>query len=321
VSLENDRNHARINVSTKPSVSLIMVLKNAMPHLPAAIASVRAQTCSDWELVIQDAVSTDGSLDVLRDALRDMPSASLRSEPDAGVGDAVNRALARCRANIVGFIDGDNLLEPGAVQRVVDHFTSEPDCAAAYAPTRVIDEEGTELSRFAAGPFDVLKLLCFELVPPFATAFFRRDLCSSALRTDDTLRTCADFDIWLRLSHLRIAELAVPLAATRICRISRSRESALYERFCADKTTALERYFASQPDSPLLRSVRRAARAGLYLWAAESVLEIEGPTACFVQWCDRAAEVDPSSRRLRALRRKAMNHKPLEVPVTAIGAA
>lgn len=298
-----------------------MVLKNAMPHLPAALSSVRAQSRDDWELVIQDAVSTDGSLDVLREALRDMPSASLRSEPDAGVGDAVNRALARCRANVVGFIDGDNLLEPDAVRSVVEHFASVPDCAALYAPTRVIDEEGAELSRFAAGPFDVLKLLTFELVPPFATAFFCRDLCGSALRTDDMLRTCADFDIWLRLSHLRIDELPQSLAATRVCRISRSCESALYERFCADKTTAMERYFSSQPDSPLLRSVRRASGAGLYLWAAESVLEIEGPSECFTRFCDRAAAIDPSSRRLRAVRRKATQHQTRSVPSPTAGVA
>lgn len=287
-----------------PMVSLIMVVKDGMPHLPEAIASVRRQTSRDFELIVQDAVSTDGSIDVLRRELGGRAWAKMVSEPDAGVGDAVNRALDRCNGTLVGFIDADNLLEPDAVARVTEHFAIHADCAVAYSASRMIDEEGRELSVFRAGPFDLTKLLLFELVPPFATAFFHREKCGNSLRSDVSLRTCADFDIWLRLSHLSIHEIDHVLAATRICAISRSREASLYERFCRDKSTVLERFFSQQPDVPVIRSLKKQAYVGLYLWAAESVLELDGPGERFTQWCDKAAAIDPAHRRLNWLRRK-----------------
>ena len=298
-------------------VSLIMVVKDGMPHLPEAIASVRRQTSQDFELIVQDAVSTDGSVEVLHRELGGQAWASVVSEPDAGVGDAVNRALDRCTGTLVGFIDADNMLEPDAVARVTEHFATHPECAVTYSATRMIDEEGRDLSVFRAGPFELTKLLLFELVPPFATAFFHREKCGSNLRSDVSLRTCADFDIWLRLSHLSIHEIDQALAATRICAISRSREASLYERFCRDKSTALERFFSQQPDLPVMRSLKRQAYVGLYLWAAESVLELDGPGERFSHWCDQAAALDPAHRRLNWLRRKGLQRRT-QAPVAGI---
>src|SRR5262249_24903502 len=101
---------------SQPRVSLILCVKNGMPYLRDAPPSAAAQTCRDFELVVQDGASTDGSLELLRSATG-LPEVSLVSAPDAGLGDGCNRAIRRCRGDIVGTIDADNLLEPDAVAR------------------------------------------------------------------------------------------------------------------------------------------------------------------------------------------------------------
>jgi hypothetical protein len=284
-------------MDSQPLVSLILCVKNGMPYLPEALASVRAQTYRHFELVVQDGGSTDGTLAVL-DSLAGIPGIHVLSEPDGGVGDAYRRALDRCRGEIVGSIDADNLLEPDALAHVVDAFVAHPDGAAIYGSNRMIDTESAAVSVFVPGDFDLVRLVCCDLVPPFATAFFGRAACGAALRFEPTLRTCADFDLWLRLGHLPIRRIEPVLASTRLSNRSMTRRAETYEQFCRDKLAALAAYFAAERQSPLLAALHRHAVAGVYTWAAESVLDLEGPSERFHGFCEQASAVWPGSERL-----------------------
>src|SRR4051812_31760457 len=107
-----------------PLVSLILCVKNGMPYLPDALASVAGQSHRNIELVVQDAESNDGTLEALAAVSNRLPVVDVVSEPDAGIGDAYNRAIARCRGEIVGSIDADNVLMPDAVEQAVEFLGS-----------------------------------------------------------------------------------------------------------------------------------------------------------------------------------------------------
>src|SRR5262245_22893695 len=125
----------------QPLVSLVLCVLDGMPYLPEAVESVRAQTYPNLELIVQDGCSTDGSLEYLR-SLDGLPGLQLVSEPDRGIGEAYNRAYARCRGDIVGSIDADNLLDPNAVTTAVALFESHPDAVAIYGAVRMIGADG-----------------------------------------------------------------------------------------------------------------------------------------------------------------------------------
>ena len=256
----------------EPRVSLILCVKNGMPYLPEAIESVRAQTFSDLEVVVQDAASTDGSLE----AYSLLDRAEIVSEPDGGVGDAYARALARCRGEIIGSIDADNLLVPQTVERAVALFDAIPDAAAIYGAVSTIRADGSSVGVWVPAEFDVIDLLTCRLVPPFSTAFFSRPRCGDALAIDPELETCADFDLWLRLAHLPIARTEEVLGATRLSDRSMSRRPERYDAFCRDKIGALSRYLDGLGSNAVLDALRRRALAGVYAWAATSVYDIEG---------------------------------------------
>ena len=272
-----------------------------MPFLPEAVESVRRQTFRDFEVIVQDGGSSDGGLDYLK-RCSDLPGWSMVSEHDHGIGDAFNRALGRSRGEIVGSIDSDNVLAPDALRQVVEFYVARPEIAAAYAGSDLLDANGKLLYSWTPAPFELMRLLECELVPPFAVSFFSRAVCGQALCFDETLSTCADFDLWVRLSHLPIARIEAILGGTRVSDASMTRNAGSYDRFLADKSTVLERYFGSLESSQLVRAMRTRALAGLHLWAAESVYDIAGGrTVQFERYLKEATSLDPGSSRAAKL--------------------
>jgi glycosyltransferase involved in cell wall biosynthesis len=283
-----------------PRFSIVVCTKNGMPFVREAVASLEAQTFDDYELVIQDAASTDGTAEFLG-RLR-FSNVRLRSEPDSGLGDAYDRAFQRCRGEIVGTLDSDNLLLPNALEAVDALFREHRTAVAVYGAVRMIDSTGREVGLFVPEAFDQRAVMRCELVPPFSTSFFHRQRCGPELRSDASVKTCHDFALWLRLSALEIARSTSVLGATRLSDKSMSRNAENYELFCAEKIDALERFIE---DRPRLQPERDAAVTGIYCWAAESILEIDGPGPRFESFVARAAALCPDDERLQRVRDRA----------------
>ena len=271
-----------------------------MPFVREAVASLEAQTLGDYEVVIQDAASTDGTAEFLSQ----LPFSNVRmaSEPDSGLGDAYNRAFPRCRGEIVGTLDSDNLLVPKALETVDALFRKHQTAVAIYGAVMLIDATGQQVGSFVPDAFDQRALMRCELVPPFSTSFFHRQRCGPELRGDASLTAAQDFELWLRLSDREIVRSTTVLGATRLSHKSMSRNAENYERFCGEKITALERFIT---DRPQLRTQRDAAVTGIYCWAAESILEIEGPGPRFESFVERAAALRPNDERLHRVRDRA----------------
>ncbi|MFQ5851972.1 MAG: glycosyltransferase [Candidatus Binatia bacterium] len=293
-----------------PFVSLILCCKNGMPYLRDAVESVASQSYPYFELVVQDGGSTDGTLKFLK-AIRGIGNIDIQSAQDKGVGQARNRAIRRCKGDIVGSIDADNVLEKEALSSLVDIFQRYASCAAIYGGSRIIDSEGRDIDTFIPGPFDFLRVMGCELVPPFATSFFSRRVCGDELYFDESLKTCEDFDLWLRIGHLPIAMVPCVLGRTRIHDKSTTAQPDLYDQHVRAKIGALERYLKRYDWSVVIETLYRRSVAGIYLWAAESVYNLEGCSDRFNQFCDMAASFDPLSDRLRRILSEV--EKPSEV--------
>ena len=287
-------------MSGEPLVSLRMCVKNGMPYLPEAIASVAAQSYRRFELVVQDGGSTDGSLEYLQ-SVNDIPDIRVDSRPDNGIGQAANRAVQRCKGEIIGSIACDDLLEPEALEIAVEAFSVHPDWAAIYGVGHLISPTGEITSTHIPGPFDLFDVLQQNLVPPFATAFFSKKMCGDELRFDESMKTCGDFDLWLRLSNMTVIALSQVLARIRISDSSMTCSPENHVQFCADKIDAVDRFLARMEYSSWRDSIRRNAVNGIYLWAAQSVYNIEGRTKLFDYFCQRAEEIKPCSVKYRYL--------------------
>jgi glycosyltransferase involved in cell wall biosynthesis len=119
-------------------VSVVLIFLDAEPFLDAAIASVRAQTLDDWELLLVDDGSRDGSGDTARRHAAEVPGRIryLEHEGHANLGMSASRNLgmAHATSRYVTFLDADDVLVPDALRTLTALLERGPRAAMAYGP-------------------------------------------------------------------------------------------------------------------------------------------------------------------------------------------
>ena len=294
-------------------VSVILCVRNGMPHVRDAVESVRALTYRNFELVVQDGASDDGTLEFLR-SIDGLPAVSIVSEPDSGIGQGFNRAVRRCKGAIVGSVDADNLLRSDALEVVLDAFARSADAAVVYGACDMIDANRAFLHRWTPPEFDLLGLMEGAVVPPFATSFFSRERCGAELCFDEAFRTVADFDLWLRLSHLKIVRVLDVLADVRVGEQSSTWNASNYDNQTAFKLRALRKLLDGPGRDRVVERVLERAEAGIYLWAVESMAVIGGGQDRIDGYFAKATKTDLRSERFRDALSRARPHLPASDP-------
>jgi glycosyltransferase involved in cell wall biosynthesis len=188
-----------------PSVSIVVATHNQGAFLAEAVASVRAQTFADWELLIVDDGSTDDTAAVAG-RFRDDGRIRYLPGPHAERAAARNRGIAASTGDLVAFLDADDLWRPEKLARQVAALAAAPDAGACYTATRFVDGGGRPLPirkpahatagrlfpAFARGNFVIL-----------ASMVVRRSCLAALGGFDATLPVygCEDWDLWLRLAR------------------------------------------------------------------------------------------------------------------------
>ena len=196
-----------------------MPVHNALPHLDAAVRSILDQSFGDFELVILDDGSTDGSGEALRSwAARDTRIRLVRAEERLGPGGSSNRVVAASRGTLVARMDADDIAHPDRLQRQLDALRAHPDATVVAALHNTVDEEGKILRSPDPG-----RLLASSSFPPFChgSATFRRAAFERVGGYRGTCDYWEDIDFFLRLAGCgRILVLTDALYSHRISQTS-----------------------------------------------------------------------------------------------------
>ena len=130
---------------SQPSVSVMMPVYNAERYVGKAIESILNQKFDDFELVIVNDGSTDGSLEVLQEyAARDR-RVRLTSRPNAGLIGSRNELLDAARSDLVACMDADDISLPDRLERQVEYLREHPDCVLVGSRVTIIDPDGESL--------------------------------------------------------------------------------------------------------------------------------------------------------------------------------
>ena len=176
------------------------------------IESIRSQSYPAIEHIVQDGGSTDETIEVLRAA---GPDVIWASEPDTGQTNALNRAIARSRGDIVAWVNSDDFLYPDALERAVEIFTTH-DADAVYGSCALVDESGRTIGRYHTEPFSYQALLNRNIIAQPAL-LFRRAMYERFGPFDESLRFAMDYEYWLRCGRdAKIIYIPNVLAAYRI---------------------------------------------------------------------------------------------------------
>ncbi|WP_157497863.1 glycosyltransferase family 2 protein [Gilvimarinus chinensis] len=183
----------------RPLVSIVMPSFNQAEFIEASIGSVLEQDYPRLELIVADGGSTDTTVDVLKRIQAQDGRLRWFSEPDKGPANAINKALARVRGTLIGWLNSDDLYTPGAVGRAVTALTGPENYVMAYGQGIHVDENGKELSRYPtlppSAPYNRFAQGCYICQP---TMFFTRTAHQLLGPLDESIKTAFDFEYWLR---------------------------------------------------------------------------------------------------------------------------
>ena len=191
-------------------LSIVTPGYNQARYLPAALASIAAIT-TPHEHVVADGGSTDGTVDLLRAS-----GADWISEPDRGQTDAVNKALARSKGDLLAWLNGDDEYIAAAVDRAVAHLEANPEAMAVYGGMEVTDANGDVQRTYIPAAWSWRRYLYMGDYVPTPTFIFRRSLLDERGPLDERWRDAADYDFYLRLLRdVRVDRLPEPIVRFR----------------------------------------------------------------------------------------------------------
>lgn len=124
-----------------PLFSIITVTWNASRVLPATLASVAEQTFRDYEHIIMDGNSTDGT-PLLAQDMADTDHTRIWSEPDNGLYDAMNKAMDRARGEYFIFLNaGDTFHSPDTLALIAEAVRANGHPGIIYGQTQIVDSQ------------------------------------------------------------------------------------------------------------------------------------------------------------------------------------
>jgi glycosyltransferase involved in cell wall biosynthesis len=195
-------------------VSIVTPSLNQGRFLPHAVESVLVQEGVDVEYFVADGGSSDETLDVLR---RYEGRLRWDSRPDRGQSHAVNRGIRATSGPVVGWLNADDVYEPGALLAAAEALDADPELDVVYGRANWIDASGAVLGPYPTEPWDPRRLVetCFLCQP---AVFMRRRVFERFGLLDESLQYCMDYEYWLRLARggARFTHIRQVLAGSRL---------------------------------------------------------------------------------------------------------
>jgi glycosyltransferase involved in cell wall biosynthesis len=187
---------------------------NSREFLEETIRSVLVQEGADFEYILVDGGSTDGTQDIIREYAARDSRISWISEPDEGIADAFNKGIARARGEVIGILNSDDTYIPGTLAAVAGACRAHPECDVFHGD--MLRMQGDKVL-FRLAPADVTSRIWREMPVNHPTVFVTRRAYEKVGTFDTRVRIAMDYDLMLRLfkGGCRFLYLDQPLAAMR----------------------------------------------------------------------------------------------------------
>jgi len=219
-------NAAMAEPSTSRLVSIITPARNAAPYLPETTASVRRQTYENWEWLVADDGSTDGTVALVEEAADADPRIRLLHTPGPTglAARARNLAMQRARGEFFAFLDADDLWEPHKLERQIMYLNDHPEADGVCSWYDLVGDERqvrdrSRMVRHRKNPLCRREELLEGCPFQTSTVVFRRRCYDElgGMDEDPRLRSTEDYEYFARLvANYAIHRLGATLTHYRL---------------------------------------------------------------------------------------------------------
>jgi glycosyltransferase involved in cell wall biosynthesis len=277
-------------------VSVIIPNYNQAPYLGCAIQSVLHQTFIEYEIIVVDDGSTDGSKDIVSafgEKVRYI------WQGNKGLGGARNTAILASKAEFIGLLDADDEWRPTYLEKMMAVAQRHPDAAVYFSGAQGMNSEGRDLPQIYGRVTSLDKMYQRLLRANFiihSTVVFRRHVVVDAGLFEEknrALHGCEDWDLWLRLSPShRFVGTSEALVRYRL---HSQTFSANPEHMQKAVKTVIEKNFGVDDGKYAEWSAdKRRAFGGVYRYCALSSAQRQGDWSTATESLSKAFEIDPT---------------------------
>lgn len=185
--------------SPLPSISIVMPCFNAAQFIEEALRAVLLQNYPEFELIVIDGGSTDGTVEVIK---RYEPWLKYwASEKDRGQSHAINKGLVRTTGELFNWANADDIMCPNAFMTLADLYLKNPKCAGVFGAMEVFDEKGYQNTWHPIpGDKEEIGVWGKSAFLPQPAALFPCQLCKDIGGVNEALHYVMDVDLILRLA-------------------------------------------------------------------------------------------------------------------------
>lgn len=200
-----------------PKISVVMAVHNGMPFLSEAVDSILGQSFREFEFIVIDDASSDGSFRLLRE-IDDERVRTITNKKQLGLSRCLNKGLAAAKGKYIARMDHDDISLPGRLAAQLDYLEANPkiDVLGTWARTLGLRREQTW--KYPTGDSEIRAEMLFNSVLVHSSVMLRRSsFAKYKLRYAPKVARAQDYELWRRAAkHLHFANLRKVLLRYRI---------------------------------------------------------------------------------------------------------
>jgi len=178
-----------------PEISIVTPSYNQGHFIEDAVLSVFNQNYPNFEHIIIDNCSTDGTVEILKK----YPHLRWISEKDDGQSDAINKGFKRATGEIIAWLNADDYYLNGAFKKIVCFWENHLYTDIIYGDCCFVNVDGKFLRRKIELAFDLGMLIYYGCYIPSTATFFRRSIIDEGILLDTEYHNCMDMEYFVRM--------------------------------------------------------------------------------------------------------------------------
>jgi len=178
-----------------PKISIVTPSFNSAKFIEDCIQSVLNQNYPNFEHIIIDGGSTDGTIEILKK----YPHLKWISEPDEGQSDALNKGFKLASGDIIGWLNSDDVYLSGTFNYIMDEFQRDLSSKIIYGDWQFIDTNKKYIKKSTSLPFNGNMLIYYGPYLASVSFFVNKEVFSTDVNFDKKLKFVMDWDWFIKI--------------------------------------------------------------------------------------------------------------------------